>query len=427
MSRREPDGYTISRPGRPRRRRCAGGLCCCLAVLAVAALTACTGGNAASAPPRASSAALLASLRSDASRYLATRRQAEHISAVALRVTFRGTEPAINVAAGTTRYGGGGPVSPDALWQIGSNTKAFTAVMLLQLEAEGKLSITDTVGKWLPQYPALRDITIRQLLNMTSGIPDYAGQPAFDSGEAAGTGFSAAQLVGYVAGAVTGDVWNYSNTNYILAQLIIEKVTHDTYADQLTRRIIIPLGLHNLCYAPYTCPAADAARMPSGYFFNTTVANQEPPNPLAPLLGKPVPPLALTQYQGAGGIVSSLQDMTTWDRALYQGQELPPPQQRQLESLVSTTTGHPIPGTTPADPSGYGLGVGQGTSPSIGTVWSYEGGTLGYRVLHLYFPRSGIIIALAANSGLGGVNDDLFTLAVSVYQALQKAGAGQGS
>ena len=427
MNRREPDGHAISGPGRRWRRRCAGGLCCCLAVLAVAALAACTGGNAAGAPPRASSAALLASLRSDLSRYLATRRQAEHISAVALRVTFRGNQPAINVVAGTTRYSGGGPVSPDALWQIGSNTKAFTAVMLLQLEAEGKLSINDTLGKWLPQYPAWRTITIRQLLNMTSGIPDYIGQPAFDSAVAAGTGFSAARLVGYVAGAVTGDVWNYSNTNYILAQLIIQKVTHDTYADQLTRRIIIPLRLHNLCYAPYTCPAADAARMPAGYFFNTTVANQEPPNPRASLLGKPVPPFALTWAQGVGGIVSSLQDMTTWDRALYQGEELPSPQQRQLESLVSTTTGHPIPGTTPADPAGDGLGVEQMTSPSTGAVWFYGGATFGYRVAHLYFPRSGMIIALAANSATGPGNDDLGTLAGSVYQALQKAGAGQGS
>ena len=131
--------------------------------------------------------------------------------------------------------------------------------------------------------------------------------------------------------------------------------------------------------------------------------------------------------QGAGGIVSSLQDMTTWDRALYQGQELPPPQQRQLESLVSTTTGHPIPGTTPADPAGYGLGVAQVTYPSIGTVWANEGETFGYRVVHLYFPRSGIIIALAANSSPAPGNDDLGTLAGSVYQALQKAGAGQGS
>ena len=99
-------------------------------------------------------------------------------------------------------------------------------MLLLQLEAEGKLSINDTLGKWLPQYPAWRNITIKQLLDMTSGIPDYAGQPAYASAVAAGAGFSAARLVGYVAGAVTGDVWNYSDTNYILAQMVIEKVTH---------------------------------------------------------------------------------------------------------------------------------------------------------------------------------------------------------
>jgi D-alanyl-D-alanine carboxypeptidase len=340
-------------------------------------------------------------------------------------VTFPGGQPAISLAAGTTRYGGGGPVSPGALWQIGSNTKAFTAVMLLQLEAEGKLSITDTLGTWLPQYPAWRDITIRQLLDMTSGIPDYLGQPAFQAAVAAayahGTSFSAARVVGYVAGAVTGDVWNYSNTNYILAQMIIQKVTHDSYADQLTKRIIIPLRLHALCYAPCTCPAADAARLPAGYFFDTP-----PPNPLVPLLGRPVPPLALTFAQGAGGIVSSLPDMAAWDRALYQGQLLPPAQQRQLESLVSETTGRPIPATTP-DPAGYGLGVQEATTPSTGTVWDYEGETYGYRVLHLYFPRSGIIIAVAANSNVDQGNDDLGMLALSVYQALQKAGATRTS
>jgi D-alanyl-D-alanine carboxypeptidase len=332
------------------------------------------GGGAAGAsagPPRENGAALRTSLRHDLTHYLMTRRKAEHISAVSLRVTFRGSKPGISLAAGTTRYGGGTPVSPRALWQIGSNTKAFTSVILLQLEAEGRLSISDPLGKWLPRYRAWRSVTIRRLLDMTSRIPDYAAQPAFVTAIAAAprTRFSAARLVSYAVGRpLAPKGYNYSDTNYILAQMIIEHVTHDSYAYQITKRIIIPLRLHSLCYAPSTCPPADAARMPAGYF----------DMPGAPsLLDKPMPRLALTWAQGAGAIVSSLQNMTAWDRALYQGRELPPRQERQLESLISQTTGRPIRSTTPADPAGYGLGVAQLTYKPIGTVWWYRGGTLG--------------------------------------------------
>ena len=84
-------------------------------------------------------------------------------------------------------------------------------------------------------------------------------------------------------------------------------------------------------------------------------------------------------------------------------------------------TGQPIARTTLADPAGYGLGVTQQTSSLTGTIWVYEGETFGYRVLHLYFPRSGMIIALAVNSATG--NDDINDLAGSVYQTLQKGGA----
>jgi D-alanyl-D-alanine carboxypeptidase len=387
------------------------------ALLAAAGLLSGGAASASAGTARGNGAGVQAALRHDISQYLTAEGKAERISAVSLRVSFPGSEPAIDLATGTTRYGGGPPVSTRALWQIGSNTKAFTAVILLQLEAEGKLSIGATIGKWLPQYPAWRHVTIRQLLDMTSRIPDYAMQPAFVTAIAAAPAarFSAARLVSYVTGLPLGPAgYGYSDTNYILAQMIIERVTHDSYADQLTRRIINPLGLRSMCYAPYTCPAADAARLPTGYFELSAVPS---------LLGQPMPPLALTWAQGAGAIVSSLQDMTTWDRDLYLGRELPPRQQRQLESLVSETTGKPISTTTPADPAGYGLGVQQLTYQPIGTVWTYEGGTLGYRVEHYYFPHSGIIIALAVNSATDAANDQLGTLAVTVYQTLQKAGA----
>jgi len=170
------------------------------ALLTTAALASAGAASASAAPPRASSAALRAALHRDLTRYLTARRTAEHIFADSLRVTFPGSRPPISLATGTTRYHGGPPVSDRALWQIGSNTKAFTAVILLQLEAEGKLSISDPIGKWLPQYPAWRNITIRQLLDMTSRIPDYLYQPAFDTTFAAdpATRFTAARLVSYV-------------------------------------------------------------------------------------------------------------------------------------------------------------------------------------------------------------------------------------
>ena len=315
--------------------------------------------SAAASQTGQNSTALRAALGGDLNRYLADRRTAEHISAVSLRVTFPGSRTPISMATGTTRYGGGPPVAAGALWQVGSNTKAFTAVILLQLEAEGKLSISDPIGRWLPQYPAWRQITIRQLLDMTSRIPDYLYQPAFATAFAANqdTRFTPARLVSYVAGLPLGRAgYHYTNTDYILAQMIIQKVTNDSYADQLTKRIVAPLRLSTTCLAPYTCPASDAGLVPTGYFY---IAGGPPS-----LIGKPMSPLGLTWAQAAGGIVSSLADMTTWDRDLYQGRLLPARQQHQLESLVSQATGQPILRTTLADPLGYGLGVAQGTSPA---------------------------------------------------------------
>jgi D-alanyl-D-alanine carboxypeptidase len=198
-----------------------------------------TAASASAAPPGGGTghgnerARLARVLAADLEQYLAARRKTDHISAVSLRVDFPGGKPGIGTVAGTARYGGDVPVPPDAMWQIGSNTKAFTSVMLLQLEAAGKLSVHDTLGKWLPQYPAWRHITIKRLLDMTGGIPDYTEQPDFLRAVASAPArtFSEAQLVDYVAHLPVGKaIYHYSNTDYILAQMITERVTHDTYA-----------------------------------------------------------------------------------------------------------------------------------------------------------------------------------------------------
>lgn len=172
-------------------------------------------------------AVLRAELTADVEAYLDVRGAAEHVSAAGLSVSLPDRRSSIDVSAGTMTYGGTEPVRPDSIWQIGSNTKAFTAVLLLQLDAEGRLSIDDPLGRWLPEYPQWGDVPIRRLLDTTSGIPSYDRQPAFQADYVAGplTHFSAEQLVGYAVGVPATSGYSYSNTNYVLAEMVIERVT----------------------------------------------------------------------------------------------------------------------------------------------------------------------------------------------------------
>ncbi len=351
-------------------------------------------------------------LRRDLSDYLTARRTAEHISAVSLRVTFAGRWPPIGLAEGTTRYDGGPPVSPSALWQIGSNSKAFTAVILLQLEAEGRLSINDPIGKWLPQYPAWRHITIRQLLDMTSRIPDYASQPAFLTALAANLSarFTAAQLVSYVTGLPLGPAgYQYTNTDYILAQMIIEKVTGDSYASQLTRRIIDPLRLRATCQAPYTCPPSDAAAMPAGYLYQAGI----PP----PLLGQAMPPLALTWLQGRRRHrqLTGRHDQMGPRPLLRTAPAAPPAAPARIPGIRDHRQTHPP--HHPRGPVRLRARRHAADHPADRNDLGLRGRDLRLPGRALLLPRSGMIIALAVNSATG--NDDIADLAGSVYQTLE--------
>jgi D-alanyl-D-alanine carboxypeptidase len=373
-----------------------------------------------------SDTALRATLQRDLDAHLAARSRVEHISAISVSVSLRGGSQNINLTAGTTKYGGSTPVTPQDLWQIGSVTKSFTTATILQLEAEGKLSIGQTIGDWLPQYPAWKNVKIRRLLNLTSGIPSYDRVPAMLEAYVRdpNRSFTAAELIAYVYPGhphapppTTG--YDYSNTNYLLCQLIIERVTHNSYASEIERRFLHSnVGLTSTHYAQTQYPANVLDRMVSGYLFDRESAMA----PLAPLLGTDVRDHSVSWMQGAGGIVSTPEDVARWARALYAGPMLAPKQRAELLTLVSMKTGEPIKTTSVSDPNGFGLGVVQLREPTAGTVWFYEGETYGYRMMYLYFPHQDAVIALGANSAVDLKQDALGKLALTLFGTLHKAG-----
>lgn len=392
-------------------------------VAALGLLAACLVGCGSST---SSSIVLRSALQKDINDYLSARSSAEHISTVSMTVSFDDNWlHDINVATGTTQYGGNIAVTPANIFHIGSNTKAFTAVAILQLEAAGVLSIDDSLGKWLPQYPEWSEVTIRQLLNMTSGIPNYSASPTWEADYSTNpmAQFTPDQLVAYAYPTLDtppGTAWAYCNTGYILAQMIVDEASRSQSYQKEIRRIIYQAGLNNTDYEPYFYPQSVTQRLVSGYYVNT-----DDPG-LSKLLGQDISKFSLGWAQGAGGMIATPEDLTKWVRALFEGDVLPPKQLQELESLVAIPSGQPISQTSASQPQAFGLGIFQFTDPTFGLVWGYEGSTTGYRATYLYFPKSGMIICAFTNSQTSaGENVFVKQLFPTVYATLKTAGAAQ--
>jgi D-alanyl-D-alanine carboxypeptidase len=259
---------------------------------------------------------------------------------------------------------------PTSKFRIGSNTKAFTSTVVLQLEAEGKLSLNDTVAKWLPGAVNANgndgtQITIKQLLNMTSGIPDYLANSSINVPYALNTNayqtYTPQQLVNVATSSqptnAPGAAYHYSNTNYILAAMIVQAVTGNNIAQEVQTRIITPLGLTNTSF-PTTDPT-----LQGNYMHAYNLGLQYWPN-----YNVDVTTSNVQMTFAAGAIVSTLSDLATFEHALFAGNLLPPTQQQELTTLVPT-------GSTGI---WFGLGVSWTTLTGCAPVWVFNGEVLGY-------------------------------------------------
>jgi D-alanyl-D-alanine carboxypeptidase len=370
--------------------------------------------------------------------YVAQRAEAEHFTGLELQVSLGKGTPAIVVSSGTDgRLPDPQPMDKRTLFQIGSNNKSFTAAIILKLEAEELLNIDQTVGDWLPQYPAWKSVTIRSLLNLTSGIPDYAETAEIAQKMASDIHhqFTPAELIaavdpdqGSMVPPTTG--YDYSNTNYILAGLIIEKASGMSYREALRTLILKPVHLRDTHYSdgPYSDYVLD--REPSSFFWDPSCPKYQPqpcpPNVRAPLLGQDMRTNNLSWGGPAGAMVATLGDLTRWYRALFGGRVLPPPQFSEMRSFVSVKTGLPIPEVTAADPVGFSLGLQlvYVSDPSNGPYSEYLGETFGSRALIAYWPQYDLVITMCANSSSGAANNQLASTGLaSVFAALKDTGA----
>jgi D-alanyl-D-alanine carboxypeptidase len=361
--------------------------------------------------------------------WLADRAQAEGVTGIAAYVSFATPGPNIEAFAGKTGHGADDPpVDQNTLFAMGSTSKSFASAVILLLEAKGLLSIDDTVGRWLPQYPAWGDVSIKRLLDMTSGIPNYS-ETEFISRmwvEEPKRTLTAEELIDAAYPSATNRLpvttgYHYSNTNYILAAMIAAKAGGKPYADLVRELILEPQGLHSTFYSPGAYPPEVIARLAHGYFENTACAEYQPPDCKEtwnkPLIGQDVREDSTSWAQAAGGAISNARDVTRWMRAVFEGRVVPPKQQAEWLSMVSTKTGAPIAEVSEADPMGFALGVAQALMP-VGKVWFYQGMTLGYRTLYVWFEDDDILVTVQTNSQPSDDVNELHDAATAIHAAL---------
>ena len=288
-------------------------------------------------------------------------------------------------------------VQPATIFQIGSVTKQFTAAAVLQLQNAGKLNIDDTVVSYLGSYAFDSRITLRMLLNQTSGLQDFHTFPDASSWI---NGVPEATVLSQIAAAsllfTPGSAYSYSNSNYFVLGSVIETVSGMSYSDYMAANIFQPVGLSSTTYAR---PAVSASP------YNSSHGPGQISDP---------------SYNFASGAMwSNVEDLATWDAELRNGKVIPAP----LFTVMVT------PANAPNFPQGgassYAMGWVKGTVVGHPFVW-HNGETLSYTAFNSVFLDDGFSVSLLTNVA---VTEDVpfFNVADQIIQGICTTSATAGS
>ncbi|AJC60915.1 serine hydrolase domain-containing protein [Streptomyces sp. 769] len=266
-------------------------------------------------------------------------------------------------AAGVADIDTGRPVTPQMQHRIGSITKTFTAVAVLREVSKGRIDLDAPIDRYLPDLitgERGRAVTVRMLLNHTSGIADYSASifatmdslegnrfHQFAPEELARLGIEAPPF------GKPGQAHHYSNTNYIIAGLLLQKVTGQVPETYITAHVIRKAGLRHTYF-----PQSPSLSGPHAKMYEAANGHFDPPRDFS---------VYNMSWAGtAGALVSTMPDLNRFYRSLLGGELLPWAQLRQMKTTV------PIPGST----TRYGLGLFQTTSP-CGEFWGHSGLVVG--------------------------------------------------
>lgn len=291
---------------------------------------------------------------------------------------------------------------PDDRYPLFSITKLFLAVLALKLVEQGKLDLDAPLADPYPKVPYAGTVTLRMLLNHTSGLPDYGPAAAYHTAVRAQPDqpWTTEQILACALAAPwdfpPGTGWNYSNTGYWLAGAVLEAAAGKPLGTLLQTQLFEPLGLTTLVY-----PAGPPPALAPGH---STYLQPDPEDDAAEeedLSGRYHPGWA----GPAGALVGTPEDVAAFVHRLFQGEVL------AAEHLAELRTTHPVPGPHPDwfDPH-YGLGIGNERGTSLGDLWGHSGFGPGYTTMVQHAPAHDATAVVFSNTDRIAPNGLLFPL-----------------